>query len=72
LANSVGLLEPEVAFDLQVKQRVLPRVRGTAAIQSMLREMMAYLKKNKLSRSYQRLEEMESRLKRDGYTSFWR
>lgn len=72
LANSAGLLEPKVAFDLQVKQRILPRVRGTVAIQSTLRELLAYMKKHGLVRSAARLEEMESRLKRDGYTSFWR
>jgi hypothetical protein len=72
MANSKGLLTPTVAFDLQVKQRILPRLRGTAAIMSALRELNAYAKQNKLTHSAERLEEMESRLKRDGYTSFWR
>lgn len=72
IANSTGLLAPEVAFDLQVKQRILPRVRGTAAIRPMLTSLGEYMKKNGLSRSRQRLDEMENRLARDGYTSFWR
>jgi hypothetical protein len=72
LANSAGLLRPEVAFDLQVKQRVLPRVRGTAVILPMLGNLKDFLKKNNMSRSLKRLEEMEQRLRRDGYTSFWR
>lgn len=72
MANSSGLLDPSIAFDLQVKQRILPRVRGTAAILSMLRELIAYSKSHNLNRSGIRLEEMEGRLKRDGYTSFWR
>lgn len=72
MANSVGLLDANTAFDLQVKQRILPRVRGTAAILSTLRELIAYMKSHNLSRSGARLEEMEGRLKRDGYTSFWR
>lgn len=72
LANSAGLLEPAVAFDLQIKQRILPRLRGTVAIQGTLRELLNYMKKHGFSRSGARLEEMESRLKRDGYTSFWR
>lgn len=72
LANSKGLLDSQVAFDLQIKQRILPRVRGTATIANMLRELLEFMRKNKLERSVARLEEMEARLKRDGYTSFWR
>ena len=72
LANSTGLLKPEVAFDLQVKQRILPRVRGTQVIQPMLKKLSVFMKQHSLSRSVARLEEMENRLKRDGYTSFWR
>jgi len=72
LANSAGLLKPDVAFDLQVKQRILPRVRGTVAIRETLGNLLTYMKKNGFSRSAARLEEIENRLKRDGYTSFWR
>lgn len=72
MANSKSLLEPNTAFDLQVKQRILPRLRGTASILSTLRELITYMKSNKFNRSFSRLEEMEGRLKRDGYTSFWR
>ena len=72
MSNSAGLLDEKTAFDLQVKQRILPRVRGTAAILSTLRELIAYMKSHNLNRSGARLEEMEGRLKRDGYTSFWR
>lgn len=72
LANSRGLLDAETAFDLQVKQRILPRVRGTATIQATLRDLAKFMKDNRLPRSAARLEEMENRLKRDGYTSFWR
>lgn len=72
MGNSAGLLDANAAFDLQVKQRILPRVRGTAAILATLRELIAYMKAHNLNRSGARLEEMEGRLKRDGYTSFWR
>ena len=72
LANSENLLSPEVAFDLQVKQRILPRVRGTEAIKGVLDEFLAFTKQNGLPRSEQRLSEMKFRLKRDGYTNFWR
>lgn len=72
LANSSGLLDPLTAFDLQVKQRILPRVRGTQTIRPMLVELISYAKKHNLARTGSRLEEMDQRLKRDGYTSFWR
>lgn len=72
MANSSGLLDPLTAFDLQVKQRVLPRVRGTQTIRPMLVDLIGYAKKHNLARTGSRLEEMDNRLKRDGYTSFWR
>ena len=72
MANSEGLLEPDVAFDLQVKQRILPRLRGTLTLRDTLRDLTAYRKQHHLPRSAARLEEMEARLIRDGYTSFWR
>jgi 5-methylcytosine-specific restriction endonuclease McrBC GTP-binding regulatory subunit McrB len=72
LANSKNLLQAEVAFDLQVKQRILPRVRGTGAIRPVLDELATFMKRNNLSRSEKRLDEMKVRLKRDGYTNFWR
>ncbi len=72
LANSKGLLDPQVAFDLQVKQRILPRVRGTEAIEEPLNDLLTFVHQHHLSRSEQRLDEMKHRLGRDGYTSFWR
>lgn len=72
LANSKNLLSPEVAFDLQVKQRILPRVRGTEAIGGVLDEFIGFTKRYNLPRSEKRLDEMKFRLKRDGYTNFWR
>ncbi len=72
LANSKNLLQPDVAFDLQVKQRILPRVRGTETIRLVLDELTTFMKRNNLTRSEKRLDEMKVRLKRDGYTNFWR
>ncbi len=63
LANSQGLLLPVDAFDLQVKQRILPRVRGsdTQELQDLLQNLLAFTLRNKLPRSGQRLEEMQAR-----------
>lgn len=72
MANSRNLLKPDAAFDLQVKQRILPRLRGTLTLRDTLRDLTAYMKQHNLPRSAARLEEMEARLTRDGYTSFWR
>ena len=72
LANSRRLLKPEVAFDLQVKQRILPRIRGNDAIQPVLDDLSTFMKRNNLVRSEKRLDEMKTRLRRDGYTNFWR
>lgn len=72
VANSKGLLDPLDAFDLQVKQRILPRVRGSEVISEMVDTLLAYLKAQRLTRSEQRLAEIKKRLKRDGYTNFWR
>jgi len=55
-----------------VKQRILPRVRGTETIRSVLDELATFMKRNNLVRSEKRLDEMKVRLKRDGYTNFWR
>jgi energy-coupling factor transporter ATP-binding protein EcfA2 len=74
VANSKGLLDPLIAFDLQVKQRILPRIRGTdmPLLNSMIDELSSFVHKQRLVRTEKRLDEMKSRLKRDGYTSFWR
>ncbi|EFH84753.1 McrB family protein [Ktedonobacter racemifer] len=72
LANSSGLLDPLVAFDLQCKQRILPRIHGSESIDGILGELITFSKKHKLDRTEKRLQEMRNRLKRDGYTSFWR
>ncbi len=72
LANSKNMLSPLVTFDLQVKQRILPRIRGTEAIHSALDDLHTFMKRNNLVRSEERLKEMKFRLERDGYTSFWR
>lgn len=72
LANSQGLLDLDTAFDLQVKQRILPRVRGTERIRNMLDALITLLQSYQLRRSVERLQEMSDRLIEDGYTSFWR
>jgi hypothetical protein len=52
VANSKNLLEPLVAFDLQVKQRILPRVRGTEVVKNMLEDLQKFLKRPSCGFSY--------------------
>ncbi len=72
LANSHDLLPARTAFDFQIKQRILPRVRGTLTLEKTLTDLTGFMKQNSYAHSAQRLDEMVTRLKRDGYTSFWR
>ena len=72
MANSQELLDPIVAFDLQVKQRILPRLRGTEVIKKTIDDLHTFAHTNTLTRTEKRLDEMKYRLQRDGYTSFWR
>ena len=72
LANSKDLLKPDRAFDLQVKQRILPHVRGTKTIETVLNNLLDFLSNNNLLSSVERLHEMKKRLERDGYVNFWR
>ncbi len=71
LAHSAGLLNPLTAFDLQVRQRVLPRVRGDHHIEPALNELLKYAESNGLVHSSAKLTEMQERLRQDGYTSFF-
>lgn len=72
LANSHDLLPAKTAFDFQIKQRILPRVRGTLTLEKTLTDLTGFMKQNSYAHSARRLDEMVTRLKRDGYTSFWR
>jgi hypothetical protein len=71
LANSAGLLDPQVAFDLQVRQRILPRVRGDHHIEGALSALLSFTDANGLPRSATKLNEMRERLSQDGYTSYF-
>jgi energy-coupling factor transporter ATP-binding protein EcfA2 len=72
LANSAGLLPLETAFDLQVRQRILPRVRGDHHIEDGLSALREFCEHNALPGSLEKVREMLERLKQDGYTSFFR
>ena len=71
VAHAAGLLEPKVAFDLQVRQRILPRVRGDHRIADTLNALLSHCEQEGLTRSTQKLNEMKEQLNNDGHTSFF-
>lgn len=72
LSNSHNIFSPQIALDLQIKQRILPHVRGTMFIMPALEGLIDFMRGHGLNRSENRLTEMKEKLERDGYTSFWR
>jgi hypothetical protein len=72
LANSRAILSPEVAIDLQIKQRILPHIRGTRTIADALSALSTLFERHHFPRSVARIVEMKIRLERDGYVNFWR
>lgn len=68
-ASGMSALE---ALDMQLMQRLLPRVRGddTPRFRQALRSLLT-LCSGRLPRSAERLEQMLARLDREGYTDFY-
>jgi len=65
------LLNFETAFDFQVMQKILPRIKGTNQIKELLEQLKELFKEWELHKSINKIEEMEERLKDEGYTSFF-
>ena len=66
-----GSITRRDAIDLQVLQRVLPKIRGDLRLQGMLDELSALLKRHELLRSHDRLEWMRRQLEFDQFVTFW-
>ena len=71
LYEARGVLEPAVALDTQVKQKLLPKLRGedTPRFRAALRELHEAL--NGLPQSAAKVAAMRERLEREGYTDFY-
>jgi len=75
--------EPQVAFDLQVKQRILPKIRGMQSIElkDALEELASFLKKGNYVHSYEKIAGrsvngksfggMLQQLENRGYANYW-
>lgn len=73
LANSNGLLDESTALDIQIKQKILPKIKGLQkVIDNKLEDLLTDFKDNGFTRSYDKLNEMKTRLTDYGSTSFFR
>lgn len=71
LEGAAGVLEPATALDLQIKQKLLPKLRGEATprFRQALRDLNALLEP--YPQSAAKVRAMLERLEREGYTDFY-
>jgi MoxR-like ATPase len=71
LEQARGVLDPQVALDLQIKQKILPKLRGedTPRLRRALDELLALLEG--LPQSAEKVARMRERLLADGFTDFY-
>lgn len=60
-------------FDFQIKQRVLPKIRGMQSeeLRHCLDELRDFLKNQSFSRSLSKVERMRQQLQNKGYVNYW-
>jgi hypothetical protein len=66
-----ALLDTQVALDLAVYHKVLPRLQGGEDVRDLLEAVQKLLSSRGLSRCVKKLDEMQQRLARAGFTAFW-
>ncbi len=66
-----ALLDEAVALDLAVYHKVLPRLQGGEEIRELLAALHQILSSRGLSRCVRKINEMQQRLERAGFTAFW-
>lgn len=72
ILNAAGLLEPKVAFDLQVKQKILPKIWGRGdSIKMLLTRLQDHFMDKGFRNSAKKCEEMRLRLIRDDFTGYY-
>lgn len=72
LLNALGLLEQKVAFDLQIKQKVLPKIWGRGdSIKVLLNRLHDHFMDRGWRYSSKKVEEMKVRLIRDDFTGYY-
>jgi 5-methylcytosine-specific restriction endonuclease McrBC GTP-binding regulatory subunit McrB len=72
IANAAGLLEERIAFDMCVKQKILPKISGRGdSLKLLLMNMQDYFTEKKYRHSAKKVEEMKRRLIRDDFTGYY-
>jgi hypothetical protein len=59
------------AIDLQIVQRILPKIRGDMRLHKPLEALSRYLRATGLTRAYSRLERILSQLEVDQFVTYW-
>jgi len=68
---SEGLLDFTIAFDFQIRQKILPKIKGGDDIRDTLEALKKFLSENEFTRSSKKLERMLERLKNEGWTGYF-
>ena len=72
ILNSYGLLDETVAFDLQVKQKILPKIQGYGdSLKMLLIKLHDYFMEKRYRYSAKKVEEMKARLIREDATGYY-
>lgn len=72
IANAAGLLDERIAFDLCVKQKILPKISGRGdSLKLLLINLQDYFTEKKYRYSAKKVEEMKRRLIRDDFTGYY-
>ena len=70
--NSRGLLDERVAFDLQIKQKILPKIQGGGeSLKMLLMQLQDYFIDKRYRWSARKVEEMKVRLIREDVTAYY-
>jgi len=70
--NSRGLLDERVAFDLQIKQKILPKIQGGGeSLKMLLMQLQDYFIDKRYRWSARKVEEMKVRLIREDMTAYY-
>jgi len=72
VANAKGLLDEHLAFDLQIRQKILPKIAGPEGrIGEVLEALKMFCDEREYERSAEKIESMLGRLREEGFTSFF-
>lgn len=72
VANAEGLLDERLAFDLQIRQKILPKIAGSEArIGKILETLGMFCEEKRYERSSEKIERMLGRLREEGFTGFF-